>query len=204
MARDETEMLGEHESYHEMIDGKEARRRLQLFHKHCYLTRFSETSDCYILSVYKRQTPNDVFINFEIVIKGNGKVQIKGKKKEFDNIKELLNHYENNRIDPALSSIGRMCPKLAEQEQCRQDEECQQEQSQQEEQRQQEEQHQQEEQRQQEEQCQQEEQRQQEEQHQQEEEQRRGQAQEEQERERHQLEQERQRQDNKKGCCIIL
>ncbi len=109
LAKDETEMIGEHQSYHERITGEEAERRLKLFDRHCYLTRFSKNSDCYVLSVYQRQRPDDIAIHFEIVINQNGKLNIKGKTREFDDIRQLLRHYEQHRIDPALKNIGRIC-----------------------------------------------------------------------------------------------
>ena len=101
-------MLGYHTSYHQSIPGDEAERRLRQFHAHCYLTRFSDRSDCYVLLVYMQQTPIDVMKHFKIIIK-DGKVLIDGKDEEFDDISQLLAYYENNRIDPALESIGRNC-----------------------------------------------------------------------------------------------
>ena len=101
--------MGEHTSYHQSIPGDEAERRLKQFGRHCYLTRFSEHHDCYVLSVYQNQKPKDVVSNFKIIIKDDGKNLIDGKDEEFNDIGQLLAHYENHRIDPALKTIGRNC-----------------------------------------------------------------------------------------------
>ena len=102
--------MGEHQSYHEKITGEEAERRLKVFYRHCYLTRFSEISNCYVLSVYKKKKPDDVVLHFKIIInKLNRRLNIEGKTKEFENIRQLLAHYEQHRIDPALNTIGRIC-----------------------------------------------------------------------------------------------
>ena len=100
------EMMGEHSSYHQNIQGDEAERRLKQFNAHCYLTRFSNHHGCYMLSVFKQQRPTDVMRHFKIIIKDDRKHLIEGKDEEFDDIGQLLAHYENHRIDPALKNIG--------------------------------------------------------------------------------------------------
>ncbi len=102
-------LMGEHSSYHQSIPTEEAERRLKLFGTHCYLTRYNENSQCYVLSVYKKQTPDDTIKHFKIEIKENGKYKIDGKDEEFNDIGELLTEYEQNRIDQALKNIGRNC-----------------------------------------------------------------------------------------------
>ena len=102
-------MLGDHSSYHQSIQGDEAEKRLKESHTHCYLTRFSDRGDCYVLSVYMQQTPIDVMKHFKIIIKDDSKVLIEGKDEEFDNIGLLLHNYEQKRIDPALPTIGKNC-----------------------------------------------------------------------------------------------
>lgn len=50
--------------------------------------------------------------HFEIEILESGKNRIKGKEgddEEFEDIGGLLTHYEQNRIDPSLRTIGRKC-----------------------------------------------------------------------------------------------
>ena len=103
--------MGEHSSYHNSIPGQEAERRLKLFSRHCYLTRYSELSNCYVLSVYQKEKPKDIIKHFKITLKDGRKHKIDGKSMEFESISELLNHYEQNRIDFALKSIGDNCTK---------------------------------------------------------------------------------------------
>lgn len=106
----EDNMVGEHPSYHQAITGGEAERRLkQCGTEHCYLTRYSKEHKCYVLSVYEYQLPpqDNVMEHFQIVIqKHGGKLHIRKKTQNFDDIRSLLLHYERNRIDPTLRSIG--------------------------------------------------------------------------------------------------
>ena len=105
----ESEMLGEHPSYHQAITGKEARRRLKQNGGHCYLTRYSKANKCYVLSVYEHQYPPSLpsVEHFEIkVITNTGKLGLRNKTQIFDNIDTLLQYYRCNRISPALRSIG--------------------------------------------------------------------------------------------------
>lgn len=103
----EERMAGEHRSYHEAITGEEAERRLEQRGGHCYLTRYSKIRGCYVLSVHKQhRLLSPVKEHYEIVIEGKTKCRIRGKTKIFDSIESLLEHYEQNRIDPSLRSIG--------------------------------------------------------------------------------------------------
>ena len=103
-----TQMLGDHLSYHQCISGKEAMRRLKASgYPCCYLTRYSEAQESYILSVYQQQTPKDTKKHFRIIIKSNGRLKIEGETQvHFANIEELLKYYETNRIHPSLKNIG--------------------------------------------------------------------------------------------------
>lgn len=98
-------MIEEHLGYHRSITAKEAERRLRKYGRHCYLTRYSKTNLCYILSVYQER-PIRTIKHFKIII-GSGELAIKGKEKTFSSIRELLDHYGNNRIDPSFENIGR-------------------------------------------------------------------------------------------------
>ena len=99
--------MGEDESYHKTITGEEAEQRLARHGGHCYLTRYSRMRDCYVLSVYEfRKYLKPETDHFEIVVEANGKQRIKGKSTSFDTIQQLLEHYRQNRINPAFRSIG--------------------------------------------------------------------------------------------------
>ena len=105
LAVKETNIMEEHESYHEGITGAEAERRLKRLRMNSYLTRYSKKRKTYVLTVYKLQAPEDVITHFKIDIK-NGKYNINGKTKTFNDIRKLLEYYERNRLDPAVSTIG--------------------------------------------------------------------------------------------------
>jgi hypothetical protein len=104
----EKNMIGEHTSYHQGIGGEEARRRLNQKGSHCYLTRYSKKNKCYVLSVYEDRLPpmDPVVEHFKIVVNNTGKLKIGEKEQTFDDIESLLRHYEKNRINPDLRSIG--------------------------------------------------------------------------------------------------
>lgn len=100
---EETKMMGEHASYQQNITGSEAEQRLAMCGRPCYLTRFSEKLQCYVLSVHKRDTVK----HFKIIIEEDYQHRIDGKRKTFSDIDALLSYYERNRFDPAFSMIGR-------------------------------------------------------------------------------------------------
>ena len=102
----EKEIMAEHDSYHERITGEEAERRLRSRGRNGYLTRYSKEKKSYVLTVFKEQTPEDVVMHLKIIITDRGQHKIEGKDMSFANIKTLLEHYEQNRIDPALKTIG--------------------------------------------------------------------------------------------------
>lgn len=98
--------MGNDESFYGDITGKEAIKILRGSGKfHCYLTRWSEEQQCYILTVYKKDRPRDVEKHFKIEV--DPKHKIEGKVNEFDEIEQLLKFYEsNNWIYPTLETIG--------------------------------------------------------------------------------------------------
>ncbi len=103
------EIMDEHPSYHEEITGEEAEKRLQRCTNHGYLTRHSIKNQHYILSVCKENPAGFVFKHFPIIFNIEGchkKYRIGQKGRVFNNLKEMLEFYENNRIDPALNKIG--------------------------------------------------------------------------------------------------
>ena len=101
--------MGNHPSYHQSINSQEAERRLKMFNRDCYLTRYSKLQECYMLSVYRKQRPKDVIEHFVIIIEENGKHRVNGKEEDelFDSIDLLLEHYETHRINPSLPTIGK-------------------------------------------------------------------------------------------------
>ena len=107
MIEDQSIIMEEDNSYHQAIIGKEAERRLKMCGDHCYLTRYSERRSAYVLSVLYQKNSTK---HFKISVNNSGiheVYKIEGKDKEFGRIRELLDHYEKNRMDPAFPTIGR-------------------------------------------------------------------------------------------------
>ncbi len=115
--------MPEHSSYHGTITGDEAQHRLRQFNTRGYLTRFSRTKDCYVLSVYEPDTARGrlkpYVQHFKITTEtvpyggiwgwlGSKKdvYQIDHSEMNFDSLDEMLYYYEKNRIDPGFQDIG--------------------------------------------------------------------------------------------------
>ena len=97
-------MMDEDESYQGAMTGEEAEKQLKMSGIHCYLVRYSEKRKSYILSVYKEKPYT--MKHFKIIV-NDDIYKIEGKSMEFNGIEALRTYYENNRIDPALSNIGK-------------------------------------------------------------------------------------------------
>ena len=97
-----------HASYFRAITGEEAETQLKKSGHHCYLTRFSERKNCYVLSVYQKRPY--VMKHFHIVFTDyhgqRREYQIEGTEEAFGSLDDMLRHYEKNQIDPSLMSIG--------------------------------------------------------------------------------------------------
>ena len=107
----EKDMMEEDPSYHQSITGAEAERRLKMLGKLCYLTRYSKSNSEYVLTVYQPETSStdELSLHFKMTSKNSligRKWTIDGKSKSFPRISYLLGYYEENRIDPALETIG--------------------------------------------------------------------------------------------------
>lgn len=106
------------ESYHDEIGKEEAVARLEKWSRHhnlirCYLTRYSQQQECFILSVCELVPERDTFIakikDFKIHFEPPNsptKFWIHTTKK-FNSKEELLKNYEKNRISPAFINIGK-------------------------------------------------------------------------------------------------
>ena len=78
-----------------------------MYGKNCYLTRYSKVQKSYILSVFRKQRPDDIIEHFAIVIGENRKHKIKGiEDDEFGSVGHLLAYYETQRIHPGFPNIG--------------------------------------------------------------------------------------------------
>lgn len=108
----ESEMLDDHKSYHEEITGEEAEKRLKKCCTHGYLTRYSKQrptsslgKDPYVLTVYRKAPNDEVIRHFPIIFEKGKEYRISDR--PFKSLQEMLGHYEEHRIDPALKKIGR-------------------------------------------------------------------------------------------------
>ena len=77
----------------------------------CYLTRYSESIDEYILSVLRRKNDDDiVFQHFRITIWHDEKpavsYEILGSTKKFESIDKLLKFYKTNPLNHYINNIG--------------------------------------------------------------------------------------------------
>ena len=105
-------MMDDDTSYHGSITSEEAKQKLKMCGGLHYLTRFSESNQRYMLSVYQNE-PKELIKHFRLLIHrdsdGRKCVQIEGKEKSFRRMEQLLQYYEDNRIDPAFECIGYLC-----------------------------------------------------------------------------------------------
>ena len=117
-------------SYHGKLSGQEAEQILMEKRIPCYLTRYSNNHGKYILStVTQDKQGNLIPFHLKILIDNDEKkYEIDGTRQSFENIDELLTHYENHPLNPDIISIGRRCLKN-EPEEIMQEQDAQQQQS---------------------------------------------------------------------------
>ena len=103
--------MPDHYSYHGDISGNEAKRILKENSKrNCYLTRYSNNNETYILSVmfvYKNQ---DKVCHYELSINTQeSRYSLEGTDFVFDTLDKLLKYYESNPLNPDIRNIGMAC-----------------------------------------------------------------------------------------------
>ena len=99
--------MEDNNSYHGALSGEDAIKRLKKAAADAYLTRFSRSYDCYILTLLKRST-HAIPGHFKLAINRNTqRYFVHGMEKTFGGMDELLAWYENNRIHPLFDTIGR-------------------------------------------------------------------------------------------------
>ena len=110
-ALQESKIMDDHDSYHEEISGEEAVRRLRMCSNHGYLTRYKKTSsredDTYILTVFRNAPSGEVIRHFKIIFDNGPNKVYRINDRKFGSLQEMLDHYEQHRIDPALKKIGK-------------------------------------------------------------------------------------------------
>ena len=88
-------------------------RRLKAAYKDCYLLRYSDNQNKYLLTVLKmglgQDRDNDLIKEFEILAINGEKCKINGGNKAFKTLDELLSYYNTVPIHPSISSLGEIC-----------------------------------------------------------------------------------------------
>lgn len=105
--------ITQHLCYHGPITGEDAKLKLQQQVGNCYLVRYSNSQDQYILSVLKKGDDSaEILQHFVINIETmhyQHEYEIEGSEKRFDDFSRLLQFYENNQISPEIECIGSPC-----------------------------------------------------------------------------------------------
>jgi len=107
----ENELMENHESYHEDISGPEAEFRLKQFNKPCYLTRYSTATKQYRLSVCRSVARRGELIDDvrHYLIGFKHEEQARSywiMDKVFPGLQDMLEYYQQNRIDHGNPNIG--------------------------------------------------------------------------------------------------
>ena len=103
---DARHFIDDHNSYHDVISGEEAVKRLKKSGGNAYLTRFSVRNGVYVITVLKQGRVG----NFRLQInKSNlrNKYAVYGMEQKFNSLEGLLRYYETTRIHPMFENIGR-------------------------------------------------------------------------------------------------
>lgn len=100
--------------YHGVMTGKQAEAKLKQNGDDCYLIRYSEVREIYVLTVARegKEGEESITKHFKINISsksdGQGNLyEIEGSEKKFENVSALLKFYESNAVSPKMCSIGR-------------------------------------------------------------------------------------------------
>lgn len=103
--------ITEHPHFQGPMNAVDARKRLTKKGGKCYLIRFSESHDKYMLSVMGRgDNDTSIFQHFPINITtkhDQSEYEIEGSEKKFEDILQLLEYYEKYPISYAIDSIGK-------------------------------------------------------------------------------------------------
>ena len=106
-----------HPSYHGAMTGRQADYVLRKCGGNCYLLRYSERKNAFVLSVLTKNDDEDsdeaFYANFTLKItKGNDDTniyEIDGTEERFESIYELLECYSIIPLSPTVTSIGKPC-----------------------------------------------------------------------------------------------
>jgi hypothetical protein len=109
--------ISRHSSFHGAMSQDTAESKLKKRKSNTFLTRYSESSDQYTLSVRRKTEDKWIVKHYEIVItKENNKAmyEIVGTGDKFHDIAELLQFYKKNALDNHITAIGEAVAKEEE------------------------------------------------------------------------------------------
>ena len=94
-----------------IMSSGEAEKHLRRCRGNCYLIRYSESKQSYILSVVRRddEYPIPHIQHYKLIITrvdGNNVYEIEGSKKQFSDISELLEFYQTHPLTRSNLTIG--------------------------------------------------------------------------------------------------
>ena len=100
--------MSEHRSYHGPLTGDEAEHILkQNTEPNCYLTRYSNNRQSYILSVINAEKKS---FHFQLIIDNDvPSYEIQGTQKKHNSLDDLLKHLERTPLSPTIRYIGKPC-----------------------------------------------------------------------------------------------
>ena len=102
--------INSHPSYHGAMEGNESHTELKQHSKSCYLTRYSERRNVYVLSMTKYSDNGQrTFQHFTVDIRNqNNKItyEIRGADMQFNYLSDMLSFYESHPVTHTTSNIG--------------------------------------------------------------------------------------------------
>ena len=103
-----------HKCYHGSISGPKAKSRLKAEGNDCFLVRYSNNQQKYLLSILKKglgqDTDSDLFVEFQILMVKNGKrCKIDGQSKTFSSLDEMITYWNMISLHPSVANLGTCC-----------------------------------------------------------------------------------------------
>ena len=106
------EIKGYHDdpSYHGVITGVEAEKRLKKNGGNVHLIRYSKTRLVYVLSVYRGKEDPPIVMHYDMKWHRDQKYEIMGAGYRFKTVRDVLNYYRKNPVDHQVNGIGKFLP----------------------------------------------------------------------------------------------
>ena len=98
--------LPNHAAYHENISATTAEEKLKAKSGPCFLFRYSNTYQCYQISVKYENEVEHIEVEID---KDVPSYQLQGSEKIFTSLDELVKYYQKNPLSPSIRKIGQPC-----------------------------------------------------------------------------------------------